>query len=139
MIVGINIIKCREKPRWIIVLESKVIAKLETYFYNEIYKLHPNDYNTKSNELTNKVIFFFPEQVNIALVSVFLCSTFSLLRCLYKYLRSQYAEKSHEVLGYLSCYSFSGVTSLHLFNSPNDLVLPFWRSKYLLLFITFSI
>ena len=37
---------------------SKVIAKIETDFSNEIYKLHPDDYKTKRNELTNKNMLY---------------------------------------------------------------------------------
>ena len=36
---------------------SKVIAKIEIDFSNEIYKLHPDDYKTKWNELTNTICY----------------------------------------------------------------------------------
>ena len=37
---------------------SKVIANIEIDFSNEIYKLHPDDYNAKRIELTNNNKFF---------------------------------------------------------------------------------
>ena len=37
---------------------SKVIAKIEIDFSNEIYKLHPDDYKTKRNELTNNNMLY---------------------------------------------------------------------------------
>ena len=37
---------------------SKIIAKIEIDFSNEIYKLHPYDYKTKCNELTHNNKFY---------------------------------------------------------------------------------
>ena len=37
---------------------SKVIAKIEIDFSNEIYKLHPDDYKAKRIELTNNNKFY---------------------------------------------------------------------------------
>ena len=36
---------------------SKVIPKIEIDFSNEIYKIHPDDYKTKPNELTNNMLY----------------------------------------------------------------------------------
>ena len=37
---------------------SKIIAKIEIDFSNEINKLHPHDYKTKCNELTHNNKFY---------------------------------------------------------------------------------
>ena len=37
---------------------SKIIAKIEINFSNELYKLHPDDYKAKRTELTNNNKFY---------------------------------------------------------------------------------
>ena len=37
---------------------SKVIAKIEVDFSNEIHKIHPDDYKTKHNELSHNNKFY---------------------------------------------------------------------------------